>query len=297
MAEFELIAEIVERLGRWSAAPWTRTGPGDDATVIEQRAGHDSVASIDTLVAGVHFPVDAPPDLIGYRAMMVSASDLAAMGATPRYCLVALTVPEFDRDWVARFSEGVAAAAQAGELYVCGGNLARGPLSVSVSVHGDVAAGDAVLRSGARAGDWLQVSGPLGGAAACLRMGETHITSSTVLNERQTRYFKPTARLDLAGLVCDHAHAAIDISDGLLQDLSHVLTASGVGAQIVSGDVPRVAGATLADALEGGDDYELLISAPQVLPGCHPIGRAVAESGLWLDGTLVQPGGYDHFRA
>ena len=170
-----LIDSIANALGDSATAPWIRVGIGDDAAVMRARDGFDQVASIDTLVADVHFPNNAP-ELIGYRALMVSLSDLAAMAAVPRYALVALTLPEVAGDtcqqWVQRLASGMAAAAQETHTALCGGNVSRGPLSISVSVHGEVEAGQARLRSTAAAGEGLYVSGPLGSAAACVRTNQ-----------------------------------------------------------------------------------------------------------------------------
>ena len=166
MDEFRLIDTVLGVLGDRAAGEWIAVGPGDDAAVIKSTPGCDQVASIDSLVAGVHFPELAPADLIGYRAMMVSLSDIAAMAATPRYVLIALVLPDGDPSWVQSCARGIAQAAEECDVYVCGGNFSAGPLSITVSVHGEVPAGNALLRSGARPGQGVYVSGALGGAAA-----------------------------------------------------------------------------------------------------------------------------------
>ncbi len=298
-SEFQIIEEIVHGLGRWSHAPWTLVGPGDDAAVLQQDSSRDHVASIDTLIADVHFPTSAPAHLIGYRAMMVSISDLAAMAAEPRYCLVALTLPELDQPWVQDFARGIAQAAADCEMYVCGGNLARGPLSISISVHGEVPNDSSVLRSGAKVGDRVLVSGPLGAAAACVRMEMLHtdfVLGDENLNGFQNAYFRPQARLDLVQPLRIRAHSAIDISDGLLQDLQHILQASDVGAEIDSRQIPLFPGADLEDALYGGDDYELLVTASESITGFVTIGEIIEAPGIRLNGEPVVPQGYDHFR-
>ena len=295
MDEFALIREVVNNLSDRAAGRWIDLGPGDDAALIAQTPAHQSVATIDTLVAGVHFPGDADAELIGYRALMVSLSDLAAMAATPRFVLVALTLPRSESGWVAKLARGMAAAANVCDVYICGGNFARGPLNISVSAHGEVPRGQAVTRSGAKVGDQILISGALGGAAACVRLAEFNF--SATLNERQTRYMRPTARTDLVATLRGHAHAAIDVSDGLLADMLHLCDASAVRANITSADIPLCAGADLDDALHGGDDYEILCTAANVLPGFQCIGHIQAGQGVYLDGEAAASQGYNHFGA
>ena len=295
MDEFSLIREVVAQLGDRARGPWVDLGPGDDSAVIQQTPNHQAVASIDALVGGVHFPMHAKPEHIGYRAFMVALSDLAAMAATPRYALVALNLPEPDENWVRALAQGMAMAARECDTYICGGNFAKGPLAITVSVHGEVPQGQAVTRSGAQPGDGVYVSGELGGAAACVR--EQTFDDSGVLSECQLRYFKPRARVDLAPVLRGDAHAAIDISDGLLADLNHLCEASAVQANLVSAHIPVCAGATLQDALGGGDDYEILATGVASLPGMTRIGEISAGAGLRVDGKPVSATGFDHFGA
>ena len=295
MDEFALIREVVKNLGDRAQGRWIDLGPGDDAAVIAQSPAHQSVASIDTLVADVHFPATATAEHIGYRALMVALSDLAAMAAIPRYVLVALTIPEADASWVGDLATGMAAAAKACDTYICGGNFAKGPLSISVSVHGEVPEGMAITRAGAQVDDQIFVSGPLGGAAACVRLAEFDFSAG--LNTRQLKYLRPQARFDLIDTLRGGAHSAIDVSDGLLVDMQHLCEASKVSANLSSIDLPLCSGATLQDALHGGDDYEILCTANQDLPGMHCIGRIQAGDGVLLDGETVQLEGYNHFGA
>ena len=295
MDEFALINAIVKALGDRAVGDWVRVGPGDDAAVIAASEHHDIVSSIDTLVEGVHFPAQAPADLIGYRALMVSLSDLAAMAAVPRYVLVGITIPAIDDGWAVALATGMRRAAQRCDVYVCGGNIAQGPLTITVSVHGEVRSGKALLRNAARIGDGIFVSGPLGGAAACVRT-ESFELESDVLEPMQQAYYRPTARFDLGEDIRAHANSGIDVSDGLLQDLGHVLSASGVGARLVSTSIPICPGALLEDALHGGDDYELLCTARQ-LPSFVRIGEIVAGSGIRLDDEEIDPRGFNHFIA
>ncbi|MEQ8484464.1 MAG: thiamine-phosphate kinase [Pseudomonadales bacterium] len=299
MTEFELIDVIVAELGDVAAGEWVRVGPGDDAAVTAVPAGAEVVSTIDALVADVHFPAAAGAALVGYRAVMVSASDLAAMGAAPGFALVALSLEHDDADWVRGLARGMAEAARALDLRIVGGNIARGPLTIAISVHGYVPAGGALCRSGARPGDGVYVTGSLGAAAAAVaRGGLDRCAVDADLDALSRCYFRPQARMaqgrDLRGI----ASSAIDLSDGLLQDLGHVCRASGVGAELESARIPVADGASLAHALGGGDDYELCFTAPGEAPllgvPVTRIGRIVAEPGVRLDGRAVS-GGYQHF--
>jgi thiamine-monophosphate kinase len=298
--EFELIDAIVTTLGPATTGPLVRVGPGDDAAVVRVPTGMELISSIDALVGDVHFPAAAGPALIGYRAIMVSASDLAAMGAEQGFALVALNLPGDDPIWVRELTCGMRRALEQLGIALVGGNIARGPLAISVSVHGFVPAGQALLRSGARPGDRIYVTGTLGAAAAALaRGGLAECRDEADLDALSRRYFMPDARLPEGLALRDRASAAIDVSDGLLQDLGHILKASGVGADLASASVPRMPGVSLAQALAGGDDYELcftLAGPPPALPaGVTWVGEIVATPGLRVDGRPVEAAGYRHF--
>ena len=295
MDEFSLIEEVVKQLGDRAQGKWVDIGPGDDAAVIAQTPGCDAVASIDTLVGGVHFPLAANPVDIGYRAMMVSLSDLAAMAAEPRYALVALTLPAGDAEWAGALARGMAEAAAECQTYVCGGNFSKGALSITVSVHGEVPSGEAVTRAGACVGDKIYVSGDIGGAAACVRRQDWDF--SPPLDPGQMRYLRPRARFDLCQRLRQSAHAAIDVSDGLVADLGHICARSGVGALLEQAAIPVSPGAGLEDALYGGDDYQILCTANVDLPGFNCIGEIVADGGMWMAGVKLEPRGYNHFGA
>lgn len=290
MAEFELIDAIVAALADSASAPHVRLGPGDDAAVIATPTDAETVASIDTLLEGTHFPVDAPPREIGYRAMAVSLSDLAAMGAEPSYVLVALTLPHSDAAWLEALAAGMADASRVYAAPIVGGNLSRGSLSLSVSVHGTVAPGAALTRSGAQVGDGLFVTGALGASAAVVESG-----FEVVSIELLQRYYRPPERVTTARALSSRVSAAIDISDGLVADAGHLASMSGVQLAIARSQVPVFDGATIEQALFGSDDYELLLTSSQQLPGCHRIGSVVAGSGVTVGGQQVE-GGYDHFR-
>ncbi len=316
MNEFELIDCLLRELGDVARGGDIVVGPGDDAALVALPAWCVAVASIDTLVAGVHFPPDAPADLIGQRALGVSVSDLAAMGAQPQYALIALTLQDDSELWLTRFAAGVAAAARRLGIKVAGGNLARGPLSVSVSVHGWCESDTALLRSGAAIGDLVCVSGSLGGAALALTRADLCVPPDAAALAAVApadpcyalqRYYLPQPRVALGRALRGIATAAIDVSDGLAADLGHLCRASGVGACIDLDAVPRVAGASAELAVTGGDDYELCFTiAPDQrnrlseLPGaCVVVG--VIEAGDTVvaqrDGVPVVLGsrGFRHF--
>jgi thiamine-monophosphate kinase len=221
------------------------------------------------------------------------------MGAAPGFALVALSLEHDDADWVRDLARGMARAAREIGLHIIGGNIARGPVTIAVSVHGYVPAGGALLRAGARPGDHVYVTGRLGAAAAAVaRGGLDGCASDADLDDLSRRYFRPQARIaqgrDLRGV----ATSAIDLSDGLLQDLGHICKASGVGAELTSAVIPVADGATLEQALSGGDDYELCFTArgqpPELGIPVTRIGVIVAEPGVRLDGRPVS-GGYQHF--
>lgn len=300
MKEFDLIDRIVAVLGDVAAGETVRIGPGDDAAVAAVPSGAELVSTIDALVADVHFPAAAGPALIGYRAIMVSASDLAAMGASGGFVLVALNLPEGDPDWVSDLARGMARATADLGLSLAGGNIASGPLAISVSAHGFCPAGQALTRSGARVGDDVYVTGMLGGAAAAVaRGGLGACRTEADLDHLSRRYFLPCARLPEGVRLRGRAHSAIDLSDGLLQDLSHIGHRSGVGFELDSAAVPVAEGATLAQALSGGDDYELCFTLAGPPPAlgvpAQRVGRVVQAAGLRLDGQPVDPTGYQHF--
>ena len=293
--EFALIDAIVEGLGDRATGDWVSVGPGDDAAVIKATPGLAQVASIDTLLPDVHFPAAAPAQLIGYRALMVSFSDLAAMRAAPRYCLVSLSMDESQgAAWVASLACGMADAARELGVYVCGGNLTRGPLNIAVSVHGEVEHQHLLRRSEGQPGQQLSVTGVLGAAAACVRTGQMLPVDPKALTPLQHAYYRPQARFDVAAMV-QAPSAGLDISDGLSQDLAHLCAASGCGAALQSLSIPIGAGATLEDALFGGDDYELLVASNEALPGAYIIGVLTTEPGLTLDGAPLAAKGFDHF--
>lgn len=303
-SEFELIYRYFSALGR---GPGVDLGVGDDCALLRLEPGEQLAASIDTLVAGVHFPDEAFPEDIGYRAVAVAASDLAAAGARPLGMTLALTLPAADELWLHTFSEGLVAAVAALELPLVGGDTTRGPLTITVQVFGAVPAGEALLRGGAQVGDQLCVSGTLGDAAAGLALAEGRWPGDPdYADYLERRFYRPEPRLALGRALRGSATAAIDISDGLLADAGHIAAASGVKLVIEPDRIPLSAALqSLADrdralawALAGGDDYELCFTLPAggALPaGCTRIGRVEAGEGVDCPGAPEAATGYRHF--
>lgn len=294
-------------------------GVGDDCALLEVPAGQQLAISIDTLAAGTHFLADCDPALLGHKSLAVGLSDLAAMGAEPAWATLALTLPDHDPRWVAAFSRGFAALAKAHGVSLVGGDTTRGPLSVTVQVHGLVPAGQAIRRSGAAPGDLVYVSGTLGDAGLALRQLLAGTPADSFARGRLER---PTPRVELGLALRGIASAMIDLSDGLAADLGHILAASGAGAgaEIELAALPMratVASAVQADGdwtlpLASGDDYELCFCVPPSRlaelsaaargPGVAVtrVGRIIAGSGLRClgpDGDPIALGstGFDHF--
>ncbi len=318
MGEFELIRNY------FAAAPCARPGEGvalgigDDCALLSVAAGEQLAVSTDTLVAGVHFPDVCDPFLLGQRALGVSASDLAAMGASPLAFTLALTLPQVSADWLEAFARGLNTMAQSCGLRLIGGDTTRGPLSLTLTVFGTVPTGQALTRSGARPGDVLCVGGPLGDAAGALPL---------VLNQRSTeasttqallaRYWSPQPQFELGIALRGKASAALDISDGLLADCGHIATASGVRLLVKRDKVPMSDAllsflgpdAALNAALSGGDDYRLAFTLPpswlaELQASGLPVfvlGRVVEGHGVALIDALGQDvtpltRGYQHFQ-
>ncbi|MCH8499318.1 MAG: thiamine-phosphate kinase [Marinobacter sp.] len=312
MGEFELIERVFAPLSCSDTGTGLVLGVGDDCALQAIPPGHWLAFSVDTLVEGVHFPTGYAPEQLGWRALAVAASDLAAMGASPVCFTLALTVPEASVDWFEALARGMQHAATSFGMRLAGGDTTRGPLALSVQVHGLVPVGQGLRRSGARPGDLICVSGPLGNAAAALHWLSTPAPDARA-EQLLASYHHPVPRLALGQWLQGRATAAIDISDGLLADLAHICRASGVGASIDSATIPltpalraSVGDEALTLALYGGDDYELCFTlppglqealareAPQV---CTVIGKVSSGADILLDGQPVMPHGYDHFGA
>ncbi|QWT20384.1 thiamine-phosphate kinase [Bacillus sp. NP157] len=294
------------------------TGIGDDAAVVAVPAGRELAIAVDTLIEGVHFPVGTAPADIGWKALAVNLSDLAAMGATPAWALLALSLPSADEDFIDGIARGFAELATPYRLALVGGDTTRGPLTLTVTVHGFISPGEALLRSGARVGDAVMVTGTLGDAAAGLRcLAEADATPYATLVERLNR---PTPRVSAGQALRGKASACIDISDGLVADLGHICKQSGVGAEIDAAMLPRSSAMLThfhdADAIDfalsGGDDYELCFTVPfdkandvaadlaRVGGGATRIGRIVEGSGVRVidasgEARMPSRDGWNHF--
>lgn len=313
MGEFELIRRYFQPVARAAGHPAIVLGAGDDCAIQRIEPGYELVFSMDTLVEGVHFPPDYSPEHLGWRSLAVAASDIAAMGGDPVCFTLALTLPEAQNGWLEGFSRGLSQAAKSFGLMLAGGDTTRGPLALTLQVHGVVPEGQAIRRAGARPGDAVCVSGTLGDAGAALdylALAEPDAAQLQVL----LRYHRPEPRLELGRALRPFASAAIDISDGLLADLNHILEASGVGA-IVDTDAIPVSDAlrqlrpdALDLALRAGDDYELCVTVPRDLLEAMPedvrrylkvIGEVSDGKGVSLSGYGKYPermcSGYDHF--
>ena len=315
-SEFDLIEGIVAALGDTATTgDGVAIGPGDDAAVLELPAHHHLVVSTDTLVAGRHYPEDAAPELIGWRSMAVAASDLAAMGAAPAWATVALVAPQLAADWATRFADGIGEAARDFGMKIVGGNLAQGPPSATVTVHGHLPANSALARTGAQPGDHVYVTGLLGGAALALdHLPRLAACTRNDLREDSPlrRYWRPTPRFDFGAGLRGLATAAIDISDGFAADIAHICKASAVRCEIDIAHLPLFPDCEAQRAVSAGDDYELAFTAPPevhdqiqalsqrtCVPATH-IGTVSCEPPsvpVWhLKGEQVtMPTGYRHF--
>jgi thiamine-monophosphate kinase len=279
VAEFDLIDRIRRRVHTRDDVV---LGIGDDAALLRVPAGRLLVVATDTLNAGVHFPEDTAPADVGWKSLAVNLSDLAAMGAEPAWCSLSLSLPGDDAAWVDGFIEGFLELAHAHDVSLIGGDTTRGPLSISVTVHGFAAPGCALRRDAARVGDDVWVSGSLGDAAGALVQWRDGGTRDAFLRSRLDR---PTPRLALGAALIGVANACIDVSDGLLADLAHVCRASGVGARIELDRLPGSGALRAAfdeagrHALQatGGDDYELCFTVSADLR--DEVERLASEAG------------------
>lgn len=298
MAEFDLI-DVIRRHCDTTRAD-VRLGIGDDAAILAPPPGHELAICTDTLVAGVHFPAGTAPEAIGWKALAVNLSDLAAMGATPAWALLALTLPEADADFVDRFAAGFAALAAQHRLALVGGDTTAGPLTITVTVHGFVPPGQALRRDGARVGDQVFVTGTLGDAAAALAARRRQVPAAQ-REALDARLDRPEPRVAAGAALRGLASACIDVSDGLLADLHHVAVRSGVAVEIDAAALPASAALLgtfegderLALQLGGGDDYELAFTAAPALAGdllrdLARIGCGATRIGRVVEGAGVQ---------
>lgn len=314
MSEFDLIQRYFTR-----PAPHAILGVGDDAALLCVTEGMELAVSTDMLVSGTHFFFDADPFLLGHKTLAVNLSDLAAMGALPRWATLALSLPSADAEWLCRFSEGFFALAEEHGVELVGGDTTRGPLNLCVTIMGEVPRGKALRRSGAQIGDDIWVSGTLGVAA----LGLAHLQGKIKLPEDSrlsclAALHQPQPRMALGLALRDLASSAIDISDGLLGDLKHILECSNVGAEIAFAALPAPTLPHIDETvlrrciLAGGDDYELCFTASAIrrreiealaaklqLPLAH-IGSIIEGRQCLVragDGSVmtIKESGYDHF--
>jgi thiamine-monophosphate kinase len=315
LGEFDIIA-------RYFATPRPQgdvlLGIGDDAAVLKVRADRKLVVAMDTIVDGVHFPIGTAATDIGYRALAVNLSDLAAMGAEPSWMTLSLALREANEAWIAGFAAGLFEIADRFNVTLAGGDTVKGPLVITVQVAGWIESDRWLARSGARPGDRIFVSGVPGEAAAGLVAIQKQLPGSAAADYLRQRFLRPEPRVALGRDLRTLASAAMDISDGLLTDLGKLCAASGYGARIDIDELPHSeamsqlfdAASCVEYALGGGDDYELLFTVPESqaaqlsrqLTGqvaCRQIGVITDAAGVecWKDRRpyAVQRTGYDHF--
>jgi len=313
--EFELIARYFRRP---VVDPAVLIGSGDDAALVMPSG---SVAlSTDTLVTGVHFLDTIAPERLGWRALAVNLSDMAAMGARPRWFTLALTLPHSNPDWLNSFAEGLYACAESFDISLIGGDVTAGPLCLSVHIAGEVAGTDVLKRAGAQPGDGIFVTGSIGDAAAGLQIATSETAATPDARFLLDRYEIPTPRIEAGLALRGLASAAIDISDGLVADLGRLCAASACGARIDVAHLPLskalqsyvVEKSAREFALCGGDDYELCFTAPkaataQLAVVFESLSVEVTQIGECVSGERIDchlnrkpfpvpEKGYEHFR-
>lgn len=314
MAEFDLIAKYFTRQAQ------ADVGIGDDAALVRVREGYQLAVSADMSVAGTHFFADIDPFAIGWKSMAVNVSDMAAMGAEPKWATLSIALPEMDAAWLQGFSEGLFSCADEFGVSLIGGDTTRGPLNIAINIMGEVPPGQALQRNGAQVGDDIWVSGVLGRASLWLqhRLGKLELHTEDVAMLAGAMHH-PQPRVRLGQALRGVATAALDISDGLLSDLGHILKASQVGAALDWEVIPQpelrhsqINKPIMQQAvLAGGDDYELCFTAPATqrqtlltlsgqlgLP-LSRVGQIKAEHGLQVfdrqELVVLSQKGYDHF--
>ncbi len=315
LSEFQLIKEYFTTIA--SKRSDVVLGVGDDCALLQLPAGKELAVTVDTLVEGVHFLASDDPEAIGHKALAVNLSDLAAMGAEPAWVTLALTLPEIDSSWLQQFSRGFLSLAEQYGIQLVGGDTTQGPRSITVTAHGLVESGKALRRDTAQPDDLIYLTGTIGDAAVALLLQSGSYLPQRGSEQLMQRLQRPTPRIQIGRSLVDIAHAAIDISDGVLADLGHICAQSGVAAEINLHQIPLSSEvreylektADWATILKGGDDYELCFTLPPGREdaltdmGCEVtcIGRAISGSGircLQEDGgeLSISGDGYEHFR-
>lgn len=314
LGEFELIRQIFQK---GTSRQDVTLGIGDDCALVTSCDQEELAITVDTLVSGIHFLESVDPESLGHKALAVNLSDLAAMGANPCWCTLALTVPEVETSWLESFARGFFNLASLHDVQLIGGDTTRGPLSITVQAIGKIKKHHSLQRNAAKPGEMIWLSGPVGtaGLGLAIRQGKSQIAEPLALEALD----RPTPRVELGRELVGLASACIDVSDGLLQDLAHILGTSQCGARVQWEAIPVIpAVASFADqtgqpdfALSAGDDYELCFTASEAwseeiqallrrlkLKG-GPIGTVVSDQGLKLfkEGKLIIPQktGYAHF--
>lgn len=318
ISEFEVITSYFNA-GKQSRSDVV-LGQSDDCAVVRTTPQTHIAVTTDTMVAGVHFDEKVPPRALGHKLVAVNLSDLAAMGAEPAWISLAITMPKVDTAWLKEFSAGLHELASYYNCQLIGGDTTRGPLTLTITAQGLLPEDQLLTRRGAKPGDWIYVSGTLGDAAAALAAQRHEISVCPVQKKQlEERLFYPTPRVALGQMLRTLATSAIDISDGLAADLSHILKCSGAGARLQVNNLPysdALNGNIAVEqqrhfALHGGDDYELCFTIPEALRGTLEttlahigvevtcVGQIEANAGLRLfDGEQELPSsslGYQHF--
>ncbi len=318
--EFSLIARYFDRLK--SARFDVETGIGDDCALLNLPEKQTLAISTDTLVSGIHFLPDIDPADLAYKALAVNVSDLAAMGADPAWLTLALTLPSVDEAWLQAFSDSLFEQLDYYDMQLIGGDTTKGPLSMTLGIHGYVPVGRALKRSGAKPGDWIYVTGTPGDSAAGLAILQNRLTVSDKTDSAYLvqRHLRPTPRILQGQALRDLASSAIDLSDGLVSDLGHILKASECGARIDLDALPyseamqrHVDGEqAMRWALSGGEDYELCFTVPELNRGALDVAlghlgvpfTCIGQMSADVDGMHFQRGGdvvtfdhkgFDHF--
>lgn len=292
--EFDLIARYFDRCE--SHRRDVELGIGDDCALLTVAEKQLLAISTDTLVSGVHFLADIDPADLGYKALAVNLSDLAAMGAAPAWLSLALTLPNVNEDWLQSFSDSLFEQLNYYGMQLIGGDTTRGPLSLTLTIQGLVPAGRALTRAGARIGDWIYVTGTLGDSAAGLAIlqNELQVDSEADRATLIHRHLRPQPRILQGQALRSLASSAIDISDGLISDLQHILKASGCGASIELEDLPYSdalknqvdADQALRWALSGGEDYELCFTVPEINRGALDVALSNTGAGYTCIGQI-----------
>ncbi|EPK7357819.1 thiamine-phosphate kinase [Kluyvera ascorbata] len=318
--EFSLIARYFDRVR--NARLDVETGIGDDCALLNIPEKQTLAISTDTLVVGNHFLPDIDPADLAYKALAVNVSDLAAMGADPAWLTLALTLPSVDEEWLAAFSDSLFEQLNYYDMQLIGGDTTKGPLAMTLSIHGYVPVGRALKRSGAKPGDWIYVTGTPGDSAAglALLLNQLTIDAPEDAAYLRQRHLRPTPRVLQGQALRDLASSAIDLSDGLISDLGHILKASGVGARVELDMLPY-SGAMMRHvtpeqacryALSGGEDYELCFTVPELNRGALEVALGQLGTAFTCIGQIsadveglnfTQDGkavtldwkGYDHF--